>query len=233
MATPSSLPHVIHELFVKYKNKAIDAKESMELCSWIIGMEKVPGFNYKQLSMDGFDFNIRDYNRLTKAVERAKKKMTVSASTELKIHEAAGFATFIENLWNEAKNIGQDTVVRWRSRAIEYGYFDENKQAVRMRDFIEDACNFYVEKRDLLETVEEQIRDLEATCAMFAEMSKPQVLRIVALRSYMEFVNIITQLAAIGIQVPQSIIDEVRITTDQVIRSTGLPVNVGGVTRGT
>lgn len=224
MATPSGIPHVIHELFVKYKNKAIDDKERMELCSWIIGMEKVPGFNYKQLSMDGFDFTTRDYNRLTKAVERAKKKMTVSAETELKIHEAAGFATFLEDLWNEARNIGQDTVMRWYSRAIEYGYFDENKQTVRMRDFIEDACNFYVDQKDHLETVDEEIRDLEATCAMFAEMSKPQVLRIVALRSYMEFVNIITQLAAMGIRVPQSIIDEVRMTTDQVIRNAGLPV---------
>jgi len=233
MATPSSLPPEIHDLFIKYKAKKIAAKEVMELCSWIIGMEKVPGFNYKQLVMDGFDFNIREYNRLTKAVERAKKKMTVSARTELKTHEAAAFATFIENLWNEAKNIGQDTVMRWRSRAIEYGYFDENKQAVRMRDFLEDACNFYVEKRDLLETVEEQIRDLEATCAMFAELSKPQVLRIVALRSYMEFINVVTQLAAIGVPVPQSIIDEVRITTDNVIRSAGLPVNMGGVPRGT
>jgi hypothetical protein len=88
-----------------------------------------------------------------------------------------------------------------------------------MKDFLEDACNFYINKRDMVETLEAKIKDLKAACATFAEMSKPQVLRITALRSYMEFMTQVTLLDAQGIPVPESIIEEVRATTDRVIRS--------------
>ena len=93
-----------------------------------------------------------------------------------------------------------------------------------MKDFLEDACNFYIEKRDLIETIEDRVRDLEAACATFAEFSKPQVLRIIALRSYMEFITQVTRLTAHGIAVPESIVEEVRATTDRVIRLAALPI---------
>ena len=224
MATVEDVPPDIGALFEKYRDKKTKAKESTKLARWIIEMQKVPGFNLKLLVMDGYNYTVTDWNRLKQMLSRLKKRLGVSAKDVLKEHEAADFARFIEDLWNEAKKIATDTLMRWHSRAIEYGYFDEEKGSVRMKDFIEDACNFYIEKREALETIEERVGDLQATCAMFAELSKPNVLRIVALRSYMEFVSGITLLAARGIPVPESIIMEVKNTVNKVILSTYQPV---------
>jgi hypothetical protein len=146
--------------------------------------------------------------------------MAVSATTQLKKLEASDFARFVEDMWSEVLNIGKSTVMKFVERAKEYGYFDEEKGRVRMKDFVEDACNFYIENKELIETVEDKVKDLEATCATFAEISKPQVLRIIALRLYMEFVNQLTLLAAHGIPIPESIIVEVKDTVNNVISST-------------
>lgn len=224
MATVEDIPPDIAALFVNYRDKKVKAKEATKLGRWIVGMQKVPGFNLKLLIMDGYDYTVTDWNRLKQMLSRLKKKLGVAAKDLLKEHEAADFAHFLENLWNEAKKIATDTLMRWHNRAIEYGYFDEDKGSVRMKDFVEDACNFYVEKRDMLDTIEERVNDLQATCAMFAELSKPNVLRVVALRSYLEFVNQVTYLAARGIPVPESIILEVKDTVNRVILSTYQPV---------
>lgn len=223
MASPESIPSNITALFEKFRDKKVKAKEATELARWIISMQKVPSFNLKSLVMDGYEYTTTDWNRLKQTISRLKKRLEISAKDAIKEHEVADFAVFIENLWKEAKSIATDTVMQWRNRAIEYGYFDKEKEKVLMKNFIEDACNFFVEYKDLLETIEDRIKDTEAACAMFAELSKPQVLRIVALRSYMQFINQITILAARGIPTPESIILEVKNTVNDVILSTHQP----------
>jgi hypothetical protein len=220
MATPDQVPEEIAELFEKFRNYQTTEAETMQLTSWIVSMLDVPGFNYKHLCMDGFGYNIRDYNRLKKAVERAKKKLSVTAETQLKKLEASDFARFIEDLWSEVSNIGKSTVMKFVERAKEMGYFDEEKGRVRMKDFVEDACNFYIENKDLIETVEERVKDVEAVARVFAEIAKPNILRIIALREYTRFITEVTRLAALGIPVPESIILEVKETINKVITST-------------
>jgi len=224
MSTPADVPDEIDAIFKRYKEYRATRPETEKLCTWIINMSDVPGFNYKQLCTAGYGYTLRDYNRLKKAVQRIKKKLQPSAATTLKKLEAGDFAKFIEDLWKEAKSIATGTVMKWAERAKEIGYFDEKEGKVRMKDFIEDACNFYLEKKELLDTIEERLKDLEATCAMFAELSKPQVLRILALRSYMEFMSQITFLAARGIPVPESIIIEVKDTVNTIIAGTYRPL---------
>ncbi len=157
---------------------------------------------------------------MQRKVRKLEKKLEQSARIILKERSADDFASFVEELWDSAKTIGTETVMKWMNRATELGYYDEDTKKVKMKEFVEDACNFYMNKRDMLETIEDQLRDLQATCAMFAELSKPQVLRIIALRSYMDFIGKCTQLAARGIPVPESIILEVKGTVNNVILST-------------
>lgn len=224
MASPEDVPSDINALLVRFRGKKVTAQESMKLGRWIINMKKVPSFKLKPLVEAGYDYTRTDYERLKRMANRLEKKLEISAVDTLKKLEADAFARFIEDTWNEAKSIATDTVMRWRNRAIEYGYFDEEKEKVRMKDFLEDACNFYIDKRDMVETLEARIKDLKAACATFAEFSKPQVLRITALHSYMKFMTQVTRLAAQGIPVPEAIIEEVRTTINRVIRSAALPI---------
>jgi len=220
MTTPEDIPPEIGALFAKYKTKQIKPKDETKLLSWIIKMKAVPGFTLKSIVISAFGYNKADYDRLVKALSRMEARLEANVDLKLKELEADALAKWIEETWNEVKSIATGTLIKWRDAAIEHGYFDKEKEKMRMKDFIEDACTFYIEKRDMIAQVESRVRDLEAVATMFAELSKPNVLRIVALRSYMEFVNIVTQLAARGIPVPQSIIIEVKNTVDTVILST-------------
>lgn len=229
MAIREQVPEDIAELFQKFKEYATTETETEKLCDWIINKLDVPGFNYKQICMVGFGYNIRDYNRLKKAVESTKKKLSVSAETQLKKLEAGDFARFVEGMWSEASTIAKTTVMKWAERAKEMGYFDEEKGRVRMKDFVEDACNFYIENKDLIETVEERIKDVEAVARVFLELAKPNIIRIIALREYTRFVTEVTRLAALGIPVPESIIMEVKNTVNKVILSTHPIIKEGEV----
>jgi len=224
MASPEDVPPDINALLIRFRGKKITKQETMKLGRWIINMKKVPSFKLKPFVEAEYDYTRTDYERLKRMANRLEKKLEISAVDTLKKLESDAFARFIEDTWNEAKSIATDTVMRWRNRAIEYGYFDEEKEKVRMKDFLEDACNFYIDNRDRVETLEAKNKDLEAACATFAEFSKPQVLRIIALHSYMKFITQVTRLAARGIPVPESIIEEVRATTDRVIHSAALPI---------
>lgn len=224
MALAEEVPVDIGTYLGAFRDKKIRSKNARKLERWIIDMQKVPGFDLKHLVIDGYEYTATDYERLKKRVTRLKKKLSVSAADVLKERESEDFERWVEDAWEQVKTIGKDMVMLFTQRAAELGYYDEKDGKVRMRDFLMDSCNFFVEKRQMIETVEEKIKDLEATCAMFAELSKPQVLRLAALRSYMEFVGVVTQLAAMGVPVPESVILEVRVTVDNVIKSTYLPM---------
>ncbi len=220
MSSAAEIPEEIKALFVKAREKTARDKEFLRLAEWIMNMKKVPGFNLMRLVMDGFDYSRTNYDYLQRKVRKLEKKLAQSAEVILKERSADDFARFVEELWDSAKTIGTETVMKWMNRATELGYYDEDTKKVKMKEFVEDACNFYMNKRDMLETIEDQLRDLQATCTMFAQLSKPQVLRIIALQSYMDFIGLVTQLAARGVPVPESIILEVKATVNDVIMST-------------
>ncbi|MQY62074.1 hypothetical protein GH146_02140 [archaeon] len=178
------------------------------------------GWNLRSLLKKDFDYSETEYNSLANKVRRFEKSLSVSAEDRLKNLEGDAFGTFIENLWSEAKGIATDTLQRWYRRAIEFGYFDKDTETVRMKEFVEDACNFYVENKEIVGSYENEILNLKAAVATFAEMSKPSVLRIMALHSYIEFTSLCTLLAVRGIPVPEAIIMEVRDTVNRVILST-------------
>lgn len=220
MVEPEEVPPDIGALFKKFKDRDINAKERTKLLQWIIIMMKEPGFSLRTLTMTGYAYTKRDHDTLQRAVNRLQETLRVTAETKVKELEADAFAKFIEDTWEEARNIATDTVMSWRNKAIEYGFFDKDTQKVKMKEFIETACDFFVEKSEMVERIEERVRDLEAVAALFAELSKPNVLRIVTLRAYMEFVNKVTRLAAMGIPVPESVIIDVKNEVNRVMLST-------------
>jgi len=217
---PEEVPADIGALFKKFKDQDIKPKERTKLLHWIIEMMKEKDFSLRSLTMTGYGYTRTDHDRLQRAVNRLQKTLSITATSKMKELESDSFSKFIEETWEEAKNIATDTVMTWRTKAIEYGFFDKENQKVKMKDFIETACDFYVKNVEALEGIEERIRDIEAIAALFAELSKPNVLRIIALRSYMEFVNHITRLAAMGIPVPDSVIIDVKNEVEKVMLST-------------
>jgi len=56
------------------------------------------------------------------------------------------FGEFVRTMWEEAKSIGQDTVMRWVTRASEMGYYDEEAKRVQMNEFVKDAIEYFLSK---------------------------------------------------------------------------------------
>lgn len=220
MATIEAIPDDITKLIEKNKDKSIKAEDRKKLIQWIIGMKKIEGWSLRSLLKKDFDYSETEYNTLANKVRRFEKKLKAAAAEQLKELEKEDFSKFLENLWGEANKIAKKTLMRWYNTAVEYGYYDEETETVRVHKFLEAACNFFVEKSELVRGYESQILDLEATASMFADLSKPNVLRLIAFQSYVEFTSRCVILAAKGIPVPEAIIAEVRNTVNNIIFST-------------
>lgn len=220
MATIGQIPEDIAELIEKNKDKSIKADERKKLMQWIIGMKKTEGWSLRGLLIKDFGYSETEYNTLANKTRQFEKTLTVSAKEQLKKLEGDAFSIFITDIWKEAKSIATDTLQRWYRRAIEFGYFDKKNETVRMKDFVEEALDFYVANRETISQKDEEILNLKAAVSTFAEISKPNVLRIMALHSYMEFTSLCTLLAVRGIPVPEAIIIEVKNTVNRVILST-------------
>ena len=223
MTTQESIPPEITALLNKYSAKTIKKPETTTLLKWIIEMMKVAGFELKTLLTDEYGYDDKEYKRLQKAINRFKKTLEQTATQKLAELQAGDFSRYIEDMWEDAKNIGTTAVMTWRSRAIEYGYYNEETDTVRMRDFIMDACNFYTQNRERIYLLEEENKDISAAAQVFAEMAKPNMLRITALRIYTQFCSHAMTLAIAGIPVPDSIIQDVRLTVDKAILSSTIP----------
>ncbi|GAI06300.1 unnamed protein product, partial [marine sediment metagenome] len=99
--------------------------------------------------------------------------------------------------------------------------------------FIEDSCKFYIANRDRIEEMQEELNDAVAAAQVFADMAKPNILRVTALNAYIQFCSKVMILAAQGIPVPQSIIMDVRSTVDKALLSATLtPDQITQLTRG-
>jgi hypothetical protein len=221
MATKESVPKEITKLFEKQKEKKkLTKNQKTKLFYWIIDMKKSSDFDLKNFVKNEFGYDDTDYTRLWAKLNRFEKNLEVTSKKQLKKRESEAFADFIDNIWLEAKSIATDTLQRWYSRAIEFGYFDEENESVRMKEFLEDALNFYVENRETIKSNTQKMLDYKAACTAFAEISKPNMVRIMALRSYTEFTKLVTILAARGIPVPEAIIIDVKNTINKALLST-------------
>lgn len=140
MSSAEEVPEDIKALFIKAREKTARDKEFLRLAEWIMNMKKVPGFNLMRLVQDGFDYTRTNYDYLQRKVRKLEKKLAQSAEVILKERAADDFARFVEGLWDSAKTIGTETVMKWMQRATELGYYDEDTKKVKMKEFVEDAC---------------------------------------------------------------------------------------------
>jgi len=224
MTALDDLPKDVQEFFIKYNAGTIKEDERQKLYKWIVDKKKEDKtFELRTFVRENFAYDELIFRRLEKAVQRFGKTTEITATKKLKELESGDFATFIESMWNNAKGIATSVVIGWTERAKEYGYFDKESGEIRMKDFIEDACNFYIDYKDQIDLMTDQLRDAEAAANLFSEMAKPNMIRIVALRSYTSFVTKILELAARGIPVPESVIQDVKETVNQVIYTATLP----------
>jgi len=227
MTSPEQLPEDVSDLFIKYRDQKASKEEQIKLFKWIDSMRKVPGFNLKDLVEAGFGYAAKDYTRLRTALTRFRKMMKVTARDELRRLENQDFATFIENMWNEAKTIATEVVMAWREKALNMGYFDEETGKVKMKAFIMDAVNFYIENKDRLEELQEQMRDIEAAGRLAFRLADPNIAKIYVINAYTRFCAEVLKLAAMGIPVPESVILDVKETVNQTLLSFKQPLMRG------
>jgi len=227
MTSPEHLPEDVADLFIKFRDKKASKEEQIKLFRWINSMQRVPGFNLKDLVQAGFGYASKDYTRLKVNLSRFRKTMRVTAKDELRRLENQDFATFIENMWNEAKTIATEVVMAWREKALNMGYFDEESGKVKMKDFIMDAVNFYIENKDRLEELQEQMRDIEAAGRLAFRLADPNIAKIYVINAYTRFCAEVLKLASLGIPVPESVILDVKETVNQALLSLKPPLMRG------
>jgi hypothetical protein len=224
MTTPEEVPADIGDIILKFRNYQATEAETEKLCQWVHEMRDKPGFNPRALLMVHYGYDTRAYNRFKKAYDRYREKVEAEAKVKLRRLEAEDFSKFVEDIWKDVINTGKRLVKEHYNDAVEMGYYDEKTGNVDMVKFFDDAANFFKENRDVLETVEERIKDIEAAAKVFAEMAKPNILRIMALRAYISFITEAMRLAALGIPVPESIIIDVKETINRLLYSTQPPL---------
>lgn len=220
MTSPEEVPEDMQGLIEQYRAGKISDPDELKLLRWFNGMMKVPGFNLRDLLMAGFGFNDREYNRIQKAMVRFRKRLETSAGDVLKELGAEDFTKFIEDTYKEMRSIATTVLMTWREKAIEYGFYTEETGVVDMKGFLTQACNFYIENKDYLETVDERMKDLEAAGHVWAKLAEPNIVRITALKMYTTFITQVMRMAAFGIPVPEAIVQEVKLAVNNAILST-------------
>ena len=220
------IPKEISEMILRFRAGTLKRPEKMKLFKWFHEMSKVPSFGMKDILRE-HGYTEKEISRFKMALSRYRKTMTVTARDELKRLENEDFATFIETVWNEAKTIATDVVMAWREKAINMGYYDPDNNTVRMKDFIVDAVNFYIQYKDRVEELEEELEDTKAAGKLAFRLAEPNIAKIYVINSYTRFCAEVLKLASLGIPVPESVILDVKETVNRVISSLKAPLAEG------
>jgi len=225
------VPEDLRVLFELEKQKRTSSEDRVPLFEFLDKCyAEDPTFNAAKFLRENFNYTATDYNRLMIAYKRWKEAgRSLKKKPEVIIgeKETKDYADFLDKMWREARNISLDIVMGWIGKAKEMGYYNEEKQKVDMKKFIEDAVTFYIQYKYSIETLEERYRDLEALARTLARLLEPQTYRIIALKLYTEFVTEVMKLEARGIPVPEEFILDVRRMVTSFLRTTA-PPELGG-----
>ena len=188
-----------------------------------------PHFNIRDFLMTYYDYDQKAYTRIINAYGRYRKAGGITKSPQAVVGEEAqrDYASFITEMWREARDIALDVVMGWVNKAKEMGYYNPNKKKIDMKRFIEDAVTFYIQYKYSVEMMEEKYMDLMALAKAFEKLFEPQIYRIISLKLYVDFIKTVMRIQANGIPIPEDYVEDVRRTINAFIKTT-IPPQIGG-----
>ncbi|GAI91149.1 unnamed protein product, partial [marine sediment metagenome] len=172
------------------------------------------------------DFDPVAYSRLLKLLGRGSKPREVPAPERALTRQVSqDYSKFLKGLWEETRQVGQDVAMRWMQTCSELGFWSDENDRPRFREFVSAAINFFVENRLKVPELKEEVARLDAVAYTLAQLSRPEVTRLMIHQAYLNFLLTLTELMAHGVSVPEDIIAEAQSMTVKFV--------AGGVEGGT
>ncbi|GAI68892.1 unnamed protein product [marine sediment metagenome] len=207
MAQPQKFNRV-DELAEAFKNRKITKAERAEFSGLLGELRSHDDFILKDWGTE-HDFDETAYSRLLKLLGRGSKPREVPAPERVLTRQVAqDYAKFLKGLWEETRQVGQDVAMRWMQTAAELGFWDDENDRPRFREFVSAAINFFVENRLKVPELKEEVARLDAVAYTLAQLSQPEVVRLAVHQSYLRFLLDIVALEAGGVKVPEDLILE-------------------------
>ncbi|GAI93875.1 unnamed protein product, partial [marine sediment metagenome] len=197
------------ELAEAFKNRKITKAERAEFSGLLGELRSHDDFILKNWGTD-HDFDEAAYSRLLKLLGRGSKPREVPAPEQraLTRQVSQDYSKFLKGLWEETRQVGQDVAMRWMQTAAELGFWDDENDRPRFREFVSAAINFFVENRLKVPELKEEVARLDAVAYTLGQLSKPEVVRLMVHQSYLRFLMDIVALEAGGVKVPEDLILE-------------------------
>lgn len=194
------------ELAEAFKNRKITKAERAEFRGLLGELRERADFILKDWSAE-HDFDQAAYSRLLKLLGRAPKPREVPAPERtLQRRVAQDYSKFLQDLWAETKSVGQSVTMKWLQHCGEFGYWDQENDKPKFRDFVTDAVNFFIANRYRIGELEEENARLDAVCYTLGQLGQPEVTRLMVHQAYLKFLFDLTALMAQGVSVPEDII---------------------------
>ncbi|GAI65791.1 unnamed protein product [marine sediment metagenome] len=196
------------ELAEAFKNRKITKAERAEFSGLLGELRSHDDFILKDWGTE-HDFDQAAYARLIKLLGRGPKLREVPAPERALTRQVSqDYSKFLKGLWEETRQVGQDVAMRWMQTAAELGFWDDENDRPRFREFVSAAINFFVENRLKVPELKEEVARLDAVAYTLAQLSKPEVVRLMVHQSYLRFLMDIVALEAGGVKVPEDLILE-------------------------
>lgn len=162
--TGTRVPENIDKLLKKEKRKQISKEERKELFGYLENVEDIRGL----VTGDPYNFSERDYARMMKSKVRHGSRQKAGKALKdpagvLRAKESEDFDAFITDFWAQARDIGTNIIQKYAMRASELGYYDEDLEMIDMRDFTEDAMEFFVNQRPKVKKTREWLAAYRAS----------------------------------------------------------------------
>jgi len=223
------IPPEIMDLLAKFRDGTITPSEKEELLKWL--NEKAVKRGVLRAIADAAGFDDREYARLSHALREWRRERQVEPEVKIRKMKVDYLTRWLKENWQEALEAVKRVCVAYYAEMIDMGYYDPDKGKVRFREFIEDAIDFFVRNRDRLAELEEEVEDLRALAATLRDMTEPEMVKLMLMSLYHKFMMKVLELRALGIPVPESLIEDYHRITDEALKTLGVVVPVERVER--
>ena len=216
------IPPEVMDLLAKFRDGTITPSEKEELMEWL--NEKAVKRGVLRAIADAAGYDDREYTRLSYALRKWRREKQVEPETKVRKMKVDYLTRWLTQNWQEALEAVKRVCVAFWAEMIDMGYYDPDKGKVRFREFIEDAIDFFVRNRDRLAELEEELEDMKALAATLRDMAEPETVKLMIMSLYYKFMMKVLELRALGIPVPESLIDSFHRITDEALKTLGVVI---------
>lgn len=162
----------VDEYIKKFKKGNLDPKKKKKkMLRWLNKCE-----NIKAFLMEEYDYSESKYGTLMKIksdydMKKKTKEELEDPEEQVRTEETSDFSDFITEAWNDARDIGLKVVRKYRNRAAELGFYNEEEDRVEIGRFVESALDFYITNAPKLD----ELRNENLANSVLVQVLKDQI----------------------------------------------------------